>query len=366
MAVREVPRLTPTTADQELASPALTLDLQRRDQLTAQRLREAMGAAGDLPGRLQLHGDKCLLVASSGGHIAQLSWLISRTDIHEDSLWMTFRTPQTEALLTGRRVHWLDYVPPRGFRELGPAARAIVGRLARERFDVAVSTGAGIALPALVTQAATGRRSVYVESISRVEGPSQTGSLLARVPRIERFTQHRGWESARWAWAGSVLDGLELSSRPAPEQVRNVLVTLGTIKPFRFDRLVDRLVEVLPADVSVTWQLGCTTRRDLPGEVHAELPATRMSELYATSDLVVSHAGVASALELGAGGVNTLLVPRRAAHGEHVDDHQTQIARLFAQAGLARVVDADALSTEHFAPPVPQQRPSVSVAARCA
>jgi UDP-N-acetylglucosamine transferase subunit ALG13 len=343
------------TADLVDAFPAAA-ELAERDAATARLLREAVGDCGDLRGQLGLAGQKCLLVASSGGHIAQLNWLAGSADVHEDSLWMTFRTEQTEALLAGRRVAWLDYVPPRGFRELGPASAAIMRTLARERFDTAMSTGAGLALPALLGQAAKGGRSVYVESISRVDGPSQTGRILARAPRIERYTQHRGWADKRWAWAGSVLDGLEATPATPRDGIRNVLVTLGTIKPFRFDRLVDRLLAVLPADASVTWQLGCTTRTDLPGEVHAELPATRMSELFASSDLVVSHAGVATALQLGAVGANTILVPRRSAHGEHVDDHQTQIARLFAGAGLARVVEADDLKPEHFRVTVPGQR----------
>src|SRR3954449_772954 len=208
--------------------PADVLDLRRRDEATARLLREAVGDCGDLRGRLGLAGQKCLLVASSGGHIAQLNWLAGDAGVHEDSLWVSFRTPQTEALLAGRRVEWLDYVPPRGFRELGPAARRIAGILAREQFAVALSTGAGLALPALVGQAAKGGRAVYVESISRVEGPSQTGRILARTPRIERYTQHQGWAGDRWTWAGSVLDGLRISSRPHAAAVDNVFVTLGT------------------------------------------------------------------------------------------------------------------------------------------
>jgi UDP-N-acetylglucosamine transferase subunit ALG13 len=328
--------------------PADVLELRQRDEVTARILRETVGDCGDLRGRLDLADQKCLLVASSGGHIAQLNWLAGNAGVHEDSLWVSFRTPQTEALLAGRRVEWLDYVPPRGFRELGPASRRIVGLLARERFGTALSTGAGLALPALIGQAAKGGRAVYVESISRVDGPSQSGRILARTPRIERYTQHRGWADHRWTWAGSVLDGLEISNRRPSTEIRNVFVTLGTIKPFRFDRLVDSVLAHLPAHVSVTWQLGCTTRTDLPGEVHDQLPATRMQQLFEESDLVVSHAGVASALQLAAAGANTILVPRRASHDEHVDDHQAQIARLFAGAGLARVVEADALRSGHF------------------
>ena len=336
--------------------PLSVRELRRRDHATARELRRALGEPGDLRERLALAGEKCLLVASSGGHVAQLDWLAGPAGVHEDSLWMSFRTPQTEALLAGRRVQWMDYVPPRGFRELVPAARAVLGVLARERFATAVSTGAGIALPTLGGQAASGGRAVYVESISRVDGPSQTGRVLARVPGVERYTQHQGWADGRWTWAGSVLDGVELSAGTVRSRVDTVFVTLGTIRPFRFDRLVDHLLRALPPGVDVTWQTGCTTRRDLPGTVHAELPAPRVAELIAGSDLVVSHAGVATALQLASSGANALLVPRRAAHGEHVDDHQTQIARLFAGAGLARVVEADRITVDHLVPSIPGPR----------
>jgi UDP-N-acetylglucosamine--N-acetylmuramyl-(pentapeptide) pyrophosphoryl-undecaprenol N-acetylglucosamine transferase len=347
--LRAVP---PGTIAQDLRDldAASVLELRRRDEATARLLREAMGAGGDLRGRLDLAGQKCLLVANSGGHIAQLAWLAGEAGLHEDSLWMSFRTAQTEALLAGRRVQWLDYVPPRGFRELGPASAAILKTLSRERFSSVVSTGAGLALPALMGQRAKGGRAIYVESISRVDGPSQSGRILAKTPGIERYTQHRSWADKRWSWAGSVLDGLEITSRPEPSEIRDVFVTLGTIKPYRFDRLVDQVLASLPEGVNVTWQLGATTRTDLPGQVHTEMPAPAMHELFATSDLVISHAGVATALQLGANGSNCILVPRRAAHGEHVDDHQTQIARLFAGAGLARVLDADALRPHHFEP----------------
>jgi UDP-N-acetylglucosamine transferase subunit ALG13 len=43
-----------------------------------------------------------------------------------------------------------------------------------------------------------------------------------------------------------------------------------------------------------------------------------------------------------------VLVPRRLAHGEHVDDHQTQIAGELSSRGLAVSVDAGELSLEHL------------------
>jgi UDP-N-acetylglucosamine transferase subunit ALG13 len=43
-----------------------------------------------------------------------------------------------------------------------------------------------------------------------------------------------------------------------------------------------------------------------------------------------------------------VLVPRRLAQGEHVDDHQTQIAHDLDRRGLAVSVEADALTHDHL------------------
>ena len=67
-----------------------------------------------------------------------------------------------------------------------------------------------------------------------------------------------------------------------------------------------------------------------PFVTHDELSAT-----VARADLVVSHAGTGAALTALEHGRTPLLVPRRAGHGEHVDNHQRQIATDLAHRGLA-------------------------------
>jgi UDP-N-acetylglucosamine transferase subunit ALG13 len=48
-------------------------------------------------------------------------------------------------------------------------------------------------------------------------------------------------------------------------------------------------------------------------------------------------------------GVAPILVPRESRHGEHVDDHQDQIAQELARRGLAIRAPVDELSYEHVA-----------------
>lgn len=56
---------------------------------------------------------RALFVASSGGHVSELLHLQPHFSAADDSLWVTFDTPQTRSLLQGRRVEFIPYVRPR-------------------------------------------------------------------------------------------------------------------------------------------------------------------------------------------------------------------------------------------------------------
>jgi UDP-N-acetylglucosamine transferase subunit ALG13 len=67
---------------------------------------------------------------------------------------------------------------------------------------------------------------------------------------------------------------------------------------------------------------------------------------YASADVVVSHAGVGSTIEALDSGHFPIVVPRRAAFGEHVDDHQVPLAVDVAKRGLAIHREADELTVD--------------------
>jgi UDP-N-acetylglucosamine--N-acetylmuramyl-(pentapeptide) pyrophosphoryl-undecaprenol N-acetylglucosamine transferase len=58
---------------------------------------------------------------------------------------------------------------------------------------------------------------------------------------------------------------------------------------------------------------------------------------------VVTHAGAGTVLDLLRTGICPVVVPRRRARAEHVDDHQTELAELLRRRGLAHVREADEL-----------------------
>jgi UDP-N-acetylglucosamine--N-acetylmuramyl-(pentapeptide) pyrophosphoryl-undecaprenol N-acetylglucosamine transferase len=303
---------------------------------------------------LRLTGRKLLIVASTGGHVHQAVKICDMVGASPDSLIVTFRSPQSEQLTKDRRVRYVPYVSPRDWKGILRAIPFLRQIFREERFDAVLSTGAGIALSALPF-APSGTQRIYIESFSRFDGASVTGRVARCLPRVSTYTQHPEWASRAWPYAGDVAP--ELARRkpkmgePSNHALR-VFVTLGTIKPYRFDSLVDRIRDTLPANAEVTWQLGCTDRTDLPGRVVDMMPADEFEATAQSADIVISHAGVGTAMVLVELGKYTVLVPRRAARGEHVDDHQVQVCRDFEARGLVVYREVDDLSSLDYLAPV--------------
>jgi UDP-N-acetylglucosamine--N-acetylmuramyl-(pentapeptide) pyrophosphoryl-undecaprenol N-acetylglucosamine transferase len=298
-----------------------------------------------------------LFLSTIGGHLDQLDALARRIPGDGPAVWVTHDNVQSRALLAGRDVRFVPYVRERNVRDV---ARCVptAHRLWRERsLTRVVSTGSGIALGFLPYLAARGVRCHYVESAARVRGPSLTGRVLERVPGIRRYTQHAEWAGPHWQHRGSVFDDYEPgAARRRPAGLVRVVVTLGTAEEFPFSRLVERLVPLLSPDgalaratglpVEVLWQTGCTPTGHLPIDALAFLPGEKLAAAVADADLVVSHAGVGSALTALAAGHRPVLADRVAGRGEFRDDHQRQIAVELHRRGLAVHADASGLTVD--------------------
>jgi predicted glycosyltransferase len=59
-------------------------------------------------------------------------------------------------------------------------------------------------------------------------------------------------------------------------------------------------------------------------------------DTMAQADSVVCHAGVGTIMTALQAGHTPVVVPRQAGRGEHVDDHQMDIASRFAERGMVR------------------------------
>jgi UDP-N-acetylglucosamine:LPS N-acetylglucosamine transferase len=117
-----------------------------------------------------------LLVCSSGGHFKGLFQLQAFWSQYRHS-WVTFDTATTRASLEGEVVAWAYSPTNRNLPNLLRNTLLSWQVLRSQRPDVILSTGAGVAVPFLILGKLLGSRTVFVESITRIE----TLSLSARL-----------------------------------------------------------------------------------------------------------------------------------------------------------------------------------------
>lgn len=304
------------------------------------------------PGRLVAAGDgpprRVLAAASSGGHLKQLASLVGRLSNVRSVTWVTYdRGPSRDVLAQvmgpDDRVVFAPYAAPRDLPHLAQDAMVVRGILRQRRIDLALSTGAGIAVATLPLARLAGARACFVESATRAAGPSMSGRILRWAPGVELYSQNDPY-TPQWGYVGSVHD--EFVAGPVREvtQLDRVVVTVGTIAPYGFRRLVRRLVDVLPSGADVLWQTGETDVTGLGIDGRRLVPADELTEAMGEADVVIGHAGTGTALTAFEQGISPVLVPRRRIHHEHIDDHQVATARALQARGLAAHLEVEDIS----------------------
>ncbi len=287
-----------------------------------------------------------LFVCNTGGHLVELLSLAERLPFERgEELWVTFDDAQSRSLLRGRDVEFIRYPSPRDLRVTVANTITAIELHRRRRFTWAVSTGAGVAVSFLPVARAHGAQCHYIESATRIAGPSMTGRLLAAVPGIGLHTQTTRWSGRRWSYVGSIFDGFEAVDA-APACTHSVVVSLGSSQTFGFRRLVAKVADILPPGSEVLWQTGSTPVDDLGLPTVPYLAAGLLESAFATADVVVAHAGVGTALTALRAGRFPILVPRESGHGEHVDDHQFEVAAQLQARGLALCRTVDELCSD--------------------
>lgn len=117
------------------------------------------------------------LVASSGGHLAELAslrqaWSGQRTT------WVTFPTCDARSLLGGEHVVWAHFPTNRNVLNLLRNTLLAWRLLRAERPDLIISTGAGVAVPFIWIGRLLRIRTVFIESLTFTHRRSLSGSLV--------------------------------------------------------------------------------------------------------------------------------------------------------------------------------------------
>ncbi|MCT1801279.1 UDP-N-acetylglucosamine--LPS N-acetylglucosamine transferase [Kocuria sp. WRN011] len=141
---------------------------------------------------------KILLVASAGGHLAQLQNLQKLWEDHERS-WVTFDLPEVRAGLHGEDLHWAHFPTtrniPNAIRNLG-VARKLIREL---KPDVVMSTGAAVAVPFFLVARRRRIRTVFIECFDRITMPTMSGRMcypLSDVFAVQWDEQKRHFPDA--------------------------------------------------------------------------------------------------------------------------------------------------------------------------
>ena len=286
----------------------------------------------------QRSDDRVHLIASLGGHLELLHALAPAVS-GRPRVWITSEGSRAESLRrSGETVRTLPRLD-RGSLRLSTLLAGV--RLAlRERPSLVVTSGAGLAVPFAAVARLFGARLVFVETMARVTSGSMSGRLLSRLG-ADMVVQ---WPELQRVHPRAVVCRPTLLEDVATVRSGGgggTFVTVGS-HDAPFDRLlavVDDAADagLLPAPITV--QAGVSTRRQRHGTSTAFLSPEEFREAVLRADVVVSHAGagaVATALRVGK---VPLVMPRRAALGEHVDDHQVQLVARLDEMGLVVQLD---------------------------
>lgn len=131
-----------------------------------------------------------LLVCSAGGHLLQL-YLLREAWAGRSHAWVTHERDDAQSLLANERVHYAYWPTTRNVLNLVRNVVLAWRLLRRLQPQVIVTTGAAVAVPFAWLGRLTGRRVVYIESLTRTDEPSLSCRLVR--PAVDRcYVQ---WES---------------------------------------------------------------------------------------------------------------------------------------------------------------------------
>jgi len=210
-------------------------------------------------------------------------------------------------------------------------------------FDLILSTGAGIGISGPLLSLIFRKPFYFFESLARVSSLSKTGKIIEKMGFPKIVVRHASLASKNRLLLSSPFESYYASSSSPRIEATGlrIFVTLGTIRPYRFDRLIKLVVNELRPQDKVIWQLGSTSiqNENLPGKVKYFMTPSEFALSLAESDLVITHGGVGTILECLKAGKKPIVLARNSSYSEHVDMHQKDMVDLLHTLGL--VFDAD-------------------------
>lgn len=118
-----------------------------------------------------------------------------------------------------------------------------------------------------------------------------------------------------------------------------ILITLGTQKQ-SFERLL-KYVEESNINDDIIVQAGYTKFKSKKMKIFDFIPYDEMGKYIDECDLVITHAGTGSILTPLKKGKKVIGCARLSKYGEHVDDHQTELIKIFTEQNFILELNED-------------------------
>jgi len=119
-----------------------------------------------------------------------------------------------------------------------------------------------------------------------------------------------------------------------------IFVCVGS-REYQFNRLLkklDELVEDRQITEEIFAQIGQSSYLPRHYKYKEFLGTNEFKEYQQNADIIVSHGGTGALIGALKMEKQVIAVPRLATYGEHIDDHQTQVAEVLAKEGYLRYV----------------------------
>lgn len=149
---------------------------------------------------------KLCLVSSRGGHLYQLYRLKKWWNCYEH-FWVTGKGEDTKYFLKNEKVFYAHFPESRNIVNALRNTFLAFKILVKEKPDLIVSCGAGVALPFFYAGKIIGCKLIFIEPYDFVAYPSLTGKLVAPIVNellVQHSSQKKFYKSSKY-WGKTLL-----------------------------------------------------------------------------------------------------------------------------------------------------------------
>ena len=276
---------------------------------------------------------KICLACSSGGHLSEMMEL-KEVYGRYNYFFVTYRSADTIELAEKEKVHFLTNPHRHPILTILNFLQSFK-RFIKEKPDIVMTTGAGVALPMCYIAKLFRKRIIFIESFCRVEKPSLFGRLIYPIANLTIVQWKPLLNYYKEAKYGGPIFNFSSDNVDKAEIKNRIFVTVGTLST-GFDRLlkeIDMLIEKRVIRENVIAQIGSSKYTPKNYEWFRFTSKEVFWDTMKESKIVITHGGVGSITNALKFNKRTIVVPRRKEFGEVVNDHQLEITRELERQG---------------------------------